>query len=1130
MTAEMKSMRYGHSDGHTEVCYEDNGEHIVTCGSDGDLRIWQSIEDEYPQTLSVGNQTRTMVVKNGRVFTNSDSNTVQAFTFPEGSPDGIIMRFTAPVNHLCISSTGDLLLAGSDDFHVKLVKVDGSTQKIFLGHDAPILSVALDPENVFIASSSCDGSIKVWKIEDQTCVQTWNILARCSDLSISKTLCRLSFQPGKGKFLAVPVDKAIQVFQRDNWTKLYSLQDERIQQEMSLSAWSLDGKFVIGVSVDGGIYVWNWESKSCVQFVQHDKKLTICAIALHPKGKNEIVYTDTEGQLDVIKNLLPESVDQAKPSHSEITQSTEFEDDNHDDEDFLAAANAIELLHGNQDKTANFVHDEVDDGDDDDDDDIGTLVTQTPKHRSLLRIQDDENSLDSTSKGTSSIANDSDNERVVARKPSVYTSPQFVPLQKAFQPSSTPVHLSSRFMVWNSVGIIKAYSTEEENSIEVEFHDTSLHHAMHTDNTVGYTMGTMSTEAVVLAAESQDSETPSQLLCLHFSSWDNQKEWSITMPNGEDIKAITLGYGWLAVATDKRLVRLFSIGGLQREIISIPGPVVCLAGHGTQLLIIYHMATGIPGDQCLGVKLLSVYGQQKHIVSGDQLPISSQSTLVWLGFSAEGTPFSVDSNGIVRMLNRELMSWSPVANTRSKAKGRSDHYWIVGVHENPLQLRCIPCKGATFPPTLPRPAVTILEFQIPLCEMNTEKGKSEEEYWRNRSFSHHMKYNQSQGYELDKNEEKAAQQEINNALMKLFAISCKTDRDFRGGEVAEMMSSEHSISLAIKYASRMKKLSLAQYLSQLAKQKAEEESAAAMATENVVDDYYIYSNSSNAVHTETEWSTQKNFHSQTMKGDDSDDNGEDMEDDGSCSNQNFVKKSPILKPRKVSATRSQTSDRRLKNPFKISEKSETVPSSDAGGVKPKGSNIFDEMKKKMPNKATNKTVKITDTISCKTRLKKSQPALFQSKSKTTGDKKEHQESSEAPSKKPVSTFQFWLQQNKGKLAKEYPDMEEIKLMKLATQMWRSLSAEVKQGWSEKAKLATRTSVNTDQEDKTQKQTETETFEDKNQIAKKRKLEEENGTPKKKQTLARINGKSDKTKASLSSSTSDKLALFAFQKD
>lgn len=53
-----------------------------------------------------------------------------------------------------------------------------------------------------------------------------------------------------------------------------------------------------------------------------------------------------------------------------------------------------------------------------------------------------------------------------------------------------------------------------------------------------------------------------------------------------------------------------------------------------------------------------------------------------------GTPCYMDSEGCVRMLNRGLgNTWTPVCNVREHCKGKSDHYWVVGIHENPQQLR-----------------------------------------------------------------------------------------------------------------------------------------------------------------------------------------------------------------------------------------------------------------------------------------------------------------------------------------------------------------------------------------------------------------------------------------------------------
>lgn len=58
------------------------------------------------------------------------------------------------------------------------------------------------------------------------------------------------------------------------------------------------------------------------------------------------------------------------------------------------------------------------------------------------------------------------------------------------------------------------------------------------------------------------------------------------------IKAITIGEGWIAIATDSRMVRIITVGGIQKQIFSIAGPVVCMAAHSNQLLVVYHKGTG----------------------------------------------------------------------------------------------------------------------------------------------------------------------------------------------------------------------------------------------------------------------------------------------------------------------------------------------------------------------------------------------------------------------------------------------------------------------------------------------------------------------------------------------------------
>ena len=96
------------------------------------------------------------------------------------------------------------------------------------------------------------------------------------------------------------------------------------------------------------------------------------------------------------------------------------------------------------------------------------------------------------------------------------------------------------------------------------------------------------------------------------------------------LQAIALGGTWAAVATDKRHLRIFTIGGAQRQVLTLPGPVVAMSGYSSQLLVALHLSNPLPDEQALGVKLLDLR-DNRQILSDDRLALSPKASLAWLG-------------------------------------------------------------------------------------------------------------------------------------------------------------------------------------------------------------------------------------------------------------------------------------------------------------------------------------------------------------------------------------------------------------------------------------------------------------------------------------------------------------------
>lgn len=75
---------------------------LITCGTDGDIRIWSGFDDDDPVQTCVGEWSLCVCQKGKQIQIATDNNNVQLMTFPEAERDGILLRFTAHVNHMAV--------------------------------------------------------------------------------------------------------------------------------------------------------------------------------------------------------------------------------------------------------------------------------------------------------------------------------------------------------------------------------------------------------------------------------------------------------------------------------------------------------------------------------------------------------------------------------------------------------------------------------------------------------------------------------------------------------------------------------------------------------------------------------------------------------------------------------------------------------------------------------------------------------------------------------------------------------------------------------------------------------------------------------------------------------------------
>ena len=610
---------------------------------------------------------------------------------------------------------------------------------------------------------------QVWAVASKTPVKTLNnMLTRSNDVPNSVSQCGLRFSRC-GSRLAVPTEQKVLVLDRaSGWQAGREVRVPGLQQGEILTVldWSHDGDFLLAGTNKGNLVLFTTHNWDHAVTVASGRKQNLCSLACHP-NTDQAIFADMGGHWGLVE---------------EIHKATGTE---------KAGGEKVEA--GDKDMDALF--------NDDDEDENSFSISKTQAE--VGYVKDDEGHLaygsgeptDSRPESALSEAASVDVRREVVRA----APPR---LQPAFQPGASPAGLSYRFLVYNGVGQVRAHESEEESSLDVEFHDSAVHHALHLASQ-GSTMAALSARLLVTATQE------GRLAVNHFASSDPGREWELQL--GEEVSGVAAGPGWAAAATAARHLRIFSAGGLQREVVMLAGPLLCCVGEQDRLLVITHAAPGLH-FQLYRVGL----GGLSSLASGP-LPSAPDTELYWAGFSDLLAPCTADTAGWVRVLETTTGLWHPLVNTSSHTRGTSDFHYLVGVAQLEGVVRAVLCRGSRYPPTLPRPIPIALPLEPPLVNTETEKGGLERAALGSSLQVRFLAAAPQQSQETEDALSAVKQQEV-ECVMKLFALACRADQESRALEVAALLPSLETLQLAIQYAAKMRRAGLAEKLGGLARQ------------------------------------------------------------------------------------------------------------------------------------------------------------------------------------------------------------------------------------------------------------------------------------------------------------------------
>jgi len=626
-----------------------------------------------------------------------------------------------------------------------------------------------------------------------------------------------AWHPDGGSFLAAPAsDGSINFYERLSWDSAGELTGQH-NAAVHLLSFSKNGLYLASTAADQSLVIWDVVERKALEKKTLPGKA--CGISWHPSANALSIITD-DGELAIWTNPIPATLPSPTADVDALTGVKKKSDlnDKMIDDQAMDAGSDGEEEHGRGHHMSDDEYDREDsflnDGDD----------NRTNNRRSRKYTG---HSRGRRSGGT------------------YYDAPAFSVMdlpqpQPPIQPGATSMDAGRRYLAYTSLGAITLRSEPDHNTVEVAFHDTARvrRRVPLLTDFFGFTLGALGERGAFYASPAS-SDAPSTLVYRPFDAWAPNSEWSLGLPEGEEAECIAAGTIFAAVATNKRMLRLFTAAGMQSGVVSLPGAAVAMAARGGKLAVAWHAGPPTPlGDQCIMLGEYTV--QDQRLLRQRSVSLCPGATVAWMGYTEEGMLAVYDSEGVLRVLSPEFGgSWVPVFSAAAERRG-GEHFWVFAASIRRSEAQCIVCAN-TPEPAVPsgsaRPVVTAAPIRVPVIAHDESQAPLEADLLRQGLLIAHTSAAAKNAGEVETDEEAAAlenalqtaQMDADRSALRLFTRLVQTDRQARALEVAGALQTSAGLQGAIKIANHGRMSTLAEAVGDLVEQRAAAEEAAALA-------------------------------------------------------------------------------------------------------------------------------------------------------------------------------------------------------------------------------------------------------------------------------------------------------------
>jgi len=269
------------------VQYSPNGQFFATGVGDGEIRLWQAVDNKQIQ-LYKGHTAWVWALAfspdSKRLVSGSADHTIRIWDVQTGACLHTLSQHSGKVYSVAFSPDGKTIASGSEDHTIKLWNASsGECLATLKEHTNWVWSVAFNPIDPHrLVSSSADGTIKLWDSHGQ-CLQTL--------IGHTSQVYSVRFNPNGQILASSSEDQTVKLWDVHTGQCFETLKGH--SKKVYAVRFSPDGKTLASSGEDRTIKLWNSQTSECLRTLTgHISQ--VWSISFSPDGRSLLSSSDDQ--------------------------------------------------------------------------------------------------------------------------------------------------------------------------------------------------------------------------------------------------------------------------------------------------------------------------------------------------------------------------------------------------------------------------------------------------------------------------------------------------------------------------------------------------------------------------------------------------------------------------------------------------------------------------------------------------------------------------------------------------------------------------------------------------------------------------------------------------------------------